>query len=90
MSEREQSYGELLVRASFNPSNNNLVDEVKAKTAELIDVIQANKSLDPRLAALAITAFETGAMWGVKLATANGATVITATLDATEPLDKLR
>lgn len=67
---REQTLGEKRVRASFNPGNNNLVDEFKAKTAELIDMCEQHKSKDPRLAALAQTNFETAAMYAVKLATA--------------------
>lgn len=63
------SLGENRVRASFNPSSDNKVDQIKSRTAELIDYVEGLKSLDPRLAALAQTAYEEAAMWAVKLAT---------------------
>ena len=58
------------VRIAFNPSTENVVDEIKAKTAELIDLVEELKHKDPRLAALAQTAYEEAAMWAVKCATA--------------------
>ena len=58
------------VRIAFNPSTENVVDEIKAKTAELIDLVEEIKPKDPRLAALAQTAYEEAAMWAVKCATA--------------------
>lgn len=61
--------GETLVRMSFNPNKNEKVEEIKGKVADLIDYIEDNKDLDPRLAALAITSLEEAAMWGVKLVT---------------------
>lgn len=61
--------GETLVRKSFNPNGNPNVEEVKANVAALIDWVESRKTADPRLAALAITAFEEGAMWAVKLVT---------------------
>jgi hypothetical protein len=57
------------VRAGFNPSKDSLVDEVKEKTAELIDLCEEMKHFDGRLAALAQTAYEEAAMWAVKLVT---------------------
>jgi hypothetical protein len=57
------------VRQSFNPSGNDLVDNIKEQTAELIDLVEEVKGYDPRLAALAQTAYEEAAMWAVKLAT---------------------
>lgn len=66
----EQTHGEKLVRSSFNPSDNELVDDFKRLAAELIDLVEEHKAKDPRLAALAITSIECGAMWAVKLATA--------------------
>lgn len=65
---RVQSYGERLVRLSFNPSGNELVDQIKQKTAELIDLLHDQRW--SREASLAITAYETAAMWAVKVATA--------------------
>ena len=61
--------GESRVRISFNPSKDSLVDRFKRLSAELIDLCEEHKSLDPRLAALAQTAYETAAMWAVKLVT---------------------
>lgn len=58
-----------LVRMDFNPNQNPLVAEVKRRSAELIDFINEYKDKDPRLAALACTSIEEGAMWGVKLVT---------------------
>jgi hypothetical protein len=66
-----QTLGEKRVRADFNPSSNELVSEIKAKTAELIDLCgNALQTKEPRLAALAQTAYEEAAMWAVKAATA--------------------
>lgn len=67
----EQSYGEKLVRVAFNPSGDQVVIDIKQFTADLIDLVEKNKAKDPRLAALAITSFEAGCLWGVKLVTAN-------------------
>jgi len=63
------SIGEDRVRIKFNPSADSVVDQIKQKTAELIDLCEALKSADPRCAALAQTAYEEAAMWGVKAAT---------------------
>ena len=62
--------GENRVRVTFNPNNNNLVDEIKQKSAQLIDFCEELKQKDPRLASLAQTAYEEAAMWAVKAATA--------------------
>lgn len=76
MNEREQTLGEKRVRASFNPSSNGLVDEIKKKSAELIDLCEQHKKADlyagepNRLWALAQTHYEDAAMWAVKAATA--------------------
>jgi hypothetical protein len=61
--------GEKRVRTDFNPSANSLVDMIKQDTAKLIDRCEELKDRDPRLAALAQTAYEEAAMWAVKLAT---------------------
>ena len=66
---QEQTLGQRRVRTSFNPSKDNLVDEVKRMSASLIDLCDIHKDLDPRLAALAQTAYEEAAMWAVKLVT---------------------
>jgi|SRR5882757_1231274 len=65
------SIGQRRVRVSFNPSSNSLVDDIKQKSADLIDLCERLKSLDGRLASLAQTAYEEGAMWAVKAATTN-------------------
>jgi hypothetical protein len=63
------SIGALRVRESFNPSKDNMVDKIKRYTADLIDLCEDLKQLDPRLASLAQTAYEEAAMWAVKAAT---------------------
>jgi hypothetical protein len=63
------SIGAMRVRESFNPSKDIIVDKIKRYTADLIDMCEGLKNLDPRLAALAQTAYEEAAMWAVKLAT---------------------
>jgi hypothetical protein len=65
----EKTIGEKRVRLSFNPSNNELVDDIKLKSAELIDLCESMKDKDPRLVALAQTHYEDAAMWAVKAAT---------------------
>lgn len=74
------SLGEQRVRANFNPSANSRVDQIKQKTAELINLVDLCRydenyttSKGPeviRLTALAQTAYEEAAMWAVKAATA--------------------
>jgi hypothetical protein len=68
--------GEDRVRIKFNPSAVSLVDQIKQKTAELIDLCarqrhgpDANEEL--RLWNLAMTHYEDAAMWAVKAATAD-------------------
>lgn len=62
--------GETRVRTAFNPSADALVDRIKHKSAELIDLCESLKDNDARLASLAQTAYEEAAMWAVKAATA--------------------
>lgn len=74
------SLGEDRVRVSFNPSAQSWVNDIKKKTAELIDLCEAQKrdrlSINlsdhevNRLWSLAQTAYEEAAMWAVKAATA--------------------
>jgi hypothetical protein len=71
------SLGEQRVRTTFNPSTKNLVDEIKQKSADLINLIETIPGelthAEPeqiRLMRLAQTAYEEGAMWAVKAATA--------------------
>lgn len=63
------SIGAYRVRETFNPSGDSMVDKIKRFTADLIDMCEELKELDPRLAALAQTAYEEAAMWAVKAAT---------------------
>jgi hypothetical protein len=71
MSKEGMSVGAQRVRESFNPSQDNIVDKIKRYTADLIDLCEDLKHLDPRLASLAQTAYEEAAMWAVKAATTN-------------------
>lgn len=63
--------GEQRVRTQFNPSAESDVDKIKQLSAELINICDRLKEKDPRLAALAMTDYESGCMWAVKLATTN-------------------
>ena len=63
------SLGSQRVRESFNPGGHDMVDKIKRYTADLIDLCEELKDKDPRLAALAQTAYEEAAMWAVKAAT---------------------
>ena len=63
------SLGTDRVRLLFNPSKDDLVGRVKQLSADLIDLCEEHKALDPRLAALAQTHYEDAAMWAVKLVT---------------------
>jgi hypothetical protein len=63
------SLGALRVREDFNPSKDDTVTKLKRYTADLIDMCEDLKHLDPRLAALAQTSYEEAAMWAVKAAT---------------------
>ena len=64
------SIGEDRVRVNFNVSSNSTVDQIKQKSAELIDLCEGLKVRDARLASLAQTHYEDAAMWAVKAATA--------------------
>jgi hypothetical protein len=65
-----KTLGEQRVRTEFNPSSESIVDQIKQKTAELINICEELKEKDPRLAAIAQTEFESAAMRAVKAATA--------------------
>jgi len=60
--------GEYLVGTSFNPSCDPAVDKLKQQAADLIDAVKLYGK-DGRCTALAVTAFEEGAMWAVKSVT---------------------
>lgn len=68
------SIGAERVRESFNPSGDQMVDKLKRYTADLIDLCEDLKHLDPRTAALAQTAYETACMFAVKAATTKATT----------------
>jgi hypothetical protein len=57
---------------------NNNVDKIKRWSADCIDFCEEHKHMDPRLAALAMTAFEDAAMWAVKLVTTQNAAATAA------------
>ena len=63
------SIGEDRVRVFFVPGGNSLVEELKAKTAELIDLCESIKPIGDRELDLAQTAYEEACMWAVKAAT---------------------
>lgn len=71
-----KTLGEKRVRTEFNPANSSVVDQLKQKSAELINLCstiktdEVNSAEVGRLVALAQTAYEQGAMWAVKAATA--------------------
>ncbi|QRZ14742.1 hypothetical protein JWJ88_17405 [Paracoccus methylovorus] len=77
-----QTKGQYRVGSTFNPSASGTVDQIKAKAAELIDMIedigvppassdgeQQRSAEICRLKALAQTEIESAAMWAVKAAT---------------------
>lgn len=66
----EKTLGEQRVRTTFNPSQDSVVDQIKQKTADLINLCEELKPKDGRLASLAQTEYENAAMWAVKAATA--------------------
>jgi len=65
--------GQLRVRAFFNPSQDQRVNDIKQQSAQLIDWCKDMQEKDnpekSRCAALAMTAYEEAAMWAVKAAT---------------------
>lgn len=65
-----KTIGEKRVRTEFNPSSQQMVDLIKQKSAELINLCEDLKERDPRCASIAQTEFESACMWAVKAATA--------------------
>lgn len=74
----EETRGEYLVGASFNPTSNPEVDEIKRKSADLIDAIgriqdagtTARQTAEiGRCKSIAVTNVEQAAMWAVKAVT---------------------
>ena len=66
----EQTHGAHRVRLAHNPAESASVARIKRAAAALIDTLAEYAHGDPRLQALAMTAAEESAMWGVKAATA--------------------
>lgn len=68
-----KSIGEKRVRTEFNPSNNDLVSQIKQKSAELINLIEAIEDKDDeefeRPKHFATYEAESAAMFAVKAAT---------------------
>ena len=79
MENKNKTLGEKRVRTDFNTTKSSLVNLLKEKSAELIDIIDKaanNPRWDDetlgewkRLKSLAMTSIEEGAMWAVKAAT---------------------
>lgn len=72
------SLGETRVRTTFNPSADSLVEQLKQKSADLINLCETMKhpsgggtvhGEQARLVSLAQTAYEEAAMWAVKATT---------------------
>lgn len=66
-----KTIGEQRVHAEFNPDKNELVDQIKNKSAELINLINSipNNAGDGekrRCQSIAMTEIETGCMYAVK------------------------
>lgn len=66
----DKTLGEARVRTDFNVTGSSIVDDIKQKSAELINLCETLKEKDGRLASLAQTSYEEAAMWAVKAATA--------------------
>lgn len=68
-----QTLGQRRVKAEFNPAKNDVVDQIKNKSAELIDLIEGMRNVPltgtgekQRLISLAQTEIESACMWAVK------------------------
>ena len=66
-----QTLGQKRVKADFNPSKQEVVDQIKNKSAELIDLLQEMRPVaafpeKQRLISIAQTEIETGCMYAVK------------------------
>ena len=64
----QPTLGAQRVRLDFNPGSDTAVDRIKRAGAAFVDAINIEPG-DPRRKALAMTAAEEAAMWGVKAAT---------------------
>ena len=65
--------GETRVRVDFNISGDTIIDKIKKKSAELIDLVNelviTPDEESARVKSLALTDYENAAMWAVKAAT---------------------
>jgi hypothetical protein len=66
-----QTLGQQRVKAEFNPAKNETVDQIKNKSAELIDLLQEMRTNEVstekmRLISIAQTEIETACMYAVK------------------------
>ncbi len=68
MTDKRLTEGQWRVGIDVNPAANSDVDRIKHKAAELIDLID-DVGCNGRCTALAMNAFEDGAMWAVKSVT---------------------
>lgn len=57
------------MRTNYNSGESALVDRIKSKSAELYDLVESIKSVDPWLADKAQTHIKTASMFAVDLAT---------------------
>lgn len=68
--ENEKTLGENRVKIDFNTTNDSLVDQIKRKSAELIDLCEEMRadgsSEKQRVLSLAQTGYEDACMWAVK------------------------
>lgn len=67
----EQTLGQKRVKAEFNPAKNDIVDQIKNKAAELIDLCEKLRVEDSsgekhRIISIAQTEIETASMYAVK------------------------
>jgi hypothetical protein len=68
---KKLTFGQKRVLASFNPSQNTTVDQIKNKSAELIDLLESLRVEEAtgekhRLISIAQTDIETACMYGTK------------------------
>ena len=66
----ELTLGEQRVRTKFNPSQDGIVDQIKQKSAELINLLETIKDKDTRCVEYSQSLYETACMYAVKAATA--------------------
>ena len=66
----EQTLGQKRVKAEFNPAKNDIIDQIKNKAAELIDLYEklreGGSAERQRAISVAQTEAETSCMYGVK------------------------